>query len=224
MLGAVTTQQGPVSALLAKVPVASSTAHMVVAPPPASNGVGHERALLDGVTLDRPFGMVTTILNNAIERVLGFRDDRLGNGLQQVALAGTQLVQAGLRHAAAGKGIVAAGSSVLGKILPFAGIASGIAQVWQGWQELDNPTSVLDILGSRTGRTGLLSIAASGLLFVPGVGPALSGAVLRIVAGANELDAFHSLDKPTRAVEHASTDVARRAHPFDETPHNPYDR
>jgi hypothetical protein len=210
--------------MLARVPAASAASQLSVAPPAPTQGIGHDRALLDGVTLDRPFGMVSTVINNAIEHVTGYRDDRLGNGLQQVTLAGLQFVQAALKHGAAGKGIVATGSSLLGKVLPVAGIASGLAQVWQGWHELDNPSSPLDILGSRTGRTGLISVAASGLLFVPGVGTALSGAVLRILACANELDVFHALDKPSHALEHTKPDMAAKAHPFDNTPLNPYDR
>ncbi|MEO6867362.1 MAG: hypothetical protein ABI200_05020 [Gaiellales bacterium] len=212
------------SRLLARVPAASSTLDQAYAPPPPTKGVGKDRALLDGVTLDRPFGAVSTIITNAIEHLTGYRDERLGAGTQQVLLAGTQLVQATLRHAAQGKGIVAESSSVLGKILPVAGIVSGIAQVWQGWHELDHPTSPLDILGSRTARTGLLSIAASSMLFIPGVGSALGGALMRIAAGANELDLFHSLDLPSHSLEQGPGAVAAKAHPFDRTPTNPYDK
>lgn len=215
--------QGPASALLARVPERSAMLAATPAPTP-TDGVGHERAWLDGVTLDRPFSVIPTVLTNVVESLTGERDDRVGSSLSQVLLAGQQLVQAGLRHASAGTGIVATGSSVLGKLLPIAGVASGIAQVWQGWNELEDPSSPLDVVRSRTARTGLLTVAASGLLFVPGVGTALAGAATRLVAAANELDMFSFLDAPARPVEEQGRDVAARVHLLDRTPLDPYDR
>jgi hypothetical protein len=211
-------QRGPTLGL----PVA--TTPQTPAPTPTV-GVGHERALLDGVTLDRPFEMVPTLLTNVVERVTGERDDRTGRSLSQLLLAGQQIVQAGLRHAAAGQGIVATGSSVLGKVLPVIGIASGAMQVWKGWNELqDHSDGPLALIHSRTARTGLLDILAGSLLFVPGVGSALGGAATRIAAAANELDAFAFLDAPSTRVEDQGADVAGRVYLLDETPTNPYDR
>lgn len=193
--------------------------------PTATVGTGHERALLDGVTWDRPTDVIPTLLTNLVEQVTGERDERSGRAISQVLLAGQQLVQAGLRHAADGKGIIATGSSVLGKVLPTIGIVSGAMQVWKGWNELESHDGgPLSIIGSRTARTGLINILAGALLFVPGVGAALSGAATRLVAAANELDAFQSLDAPSRRVEEHGLAVARRVHFLDETPLDPYDR
>jgi len=203
----------------------SPNAPAPTAAPPASRGTGHDRALLDGVTLDRPTEMVSTALTNLVERVTGERDGRSGRALTQVLLAGYQFVQAGLHHAAAGKGIVATGSSVLGKVLPALGVASGAMQVWKGWSELESHDGgPLAILGSRTGRSGVLNVIAGALAFVPGFGTALGGAVTRLVAAANEMDVFSFLDAPTRSVEEQGAAVAQRVHPLDETPLNPYDR
>ncbi|MCW2921134.1 MAG: hypothetical protein JWL76_1008 [Thermoleophilia bacterium] len=194
-------------------------------PPPATKGTGYDRALLDGVTLDRPTEIVPTALTNVDERVTGTRDDRDGRALMQVGLAGYQFVQAGLHHVAAGKGIVATGSSVLGKVLPTIGVVSGVAQVWRGWNELENHDGgPFAILGSRTARSGLLNIVAGALAFVPGVGTAIGGAVTRLAAAANELDAFSFLDAPTVRVEDKGLAVAKRVHLLDETPLDPYDR
>ncbi len=193
--------------------------------PPPSRGTGHDRALLDGVTFDRPTDIVPTMLTNLVERITGTRDERDGRALMQVGLAGYQFVQAGLHHVAAGQGIVATGSSALGKILPTIGVVSGAAQVWRGWNELErHDGGPLAILGSRTGRSGLLNIVAGALAFVPGVGTAIGGAVTRLVAAANELDAFSFLDAPTRSVEEQGLAVAKRVHLLDETPLDPYDR
>lgn len=197
----------------------------VTPPPPASRGTGHDRAPLDGVTLDRPTDIVPTALTNVVERLTGTRDERDGRALMQVGLAGYQFVQAGLHHVAAGKGIVATGSSVLGKVLPTIGVVSGVAQVWRGWNELESHDGgPLAILGSRTGRSGLLNIVAGALAFVPGVGTAIGGAMTRLVAAANELDAFSFLDAPTQRVEDQGFRVAKRVHLLDETPLDPYDR
>ncbi len=193
--------------------------------PPATRGTGHDRAPLDGVTLDRPTDIVPTVLTNLVEKLTGTRDERDGRALMQVGLAGYQFIQAGIHHAAAGKGIVATGSSVLGKVLPTIGVIGGAAQVWKGWNELEHHEGgPLAILGSRTGRSGLLNVLAGALAFVPGVGTAIGGAVTRLVAAANELDAFSFLDAPTRRVEDQGAAVAKRVHVFDETPLNPYDR
>lgn len=193
--------------------------------PDPSRGVGHDRALLDGVTLDRPLEIVPTFLTNAVERVTGVRDERSGRSLGQMLLAGQQLIQAGLRSASRGDGAVAAGSSVLGKVLPLVGIGTGVAQVWKGWNELESREGgPLALIGSRTARTGVLNVLAGALLFVPGVGPALAGAATRIVAAANELDAFAALDAPTRRIEEQGEAIAGRVYLLDETPTIPFDR
>jgi hypothetical protein len=193
--------------------------------PTPTVGVGHERALLDGVTLDRPTEMVSTALTNLVERITGERDERSGKSLTQLLLAGYQLVQAGLRSAAQGSGVVAAGSSVLSKVLPVVGIATGAMQVWKGWNELDSHAGgPLALLGSRTARSGLLNVLAGALLFIPGVGTALAGAATRLVAAANELDAFRVLDAPTTRVEDKGEAVAKRVYLLDETPTDPFDR
>ncbi|MBC7461509.1 MAG: hypothetical protein H7287_09115 [Thermoleophilia bacterium] len=194
------------------------------APVPTA-GTGHDRNLLDGVTLDRPFEIVSTALTNLVEHVTGARDERTGRALTQIGLAGQQLIQAGLRSAARGSGVIAAGSSVLGKVLPLVGIASGVGQVWEGWNELtSHEEGLLSIVHSRTARTGLLQVAASAFLFVPGVGTAISGAVLRVAAAANEMDMFSSLDWKTRRVEEQGVDVAEKVHIFDATPTVAHDR
>lgn len=193
--------------------------------PAASKGTGRDRDWFDGVTIERPAEMVPTFLTNVAESITGTRDARVGRALNQVGLAGYQFVQAGLHHAARGQGIIATGSSVLGKVLPTLGIAAGAAQVWRGWNELEShDDGVLSILGSRTGRSGLLNVLAGALAFVPGVGTAIGGAVTRLVAAANEMDVFSFLDAPTRSVESQGEDVARKVHVFDRTPTNPYDR
>lgn len=193
--------------------------------PAPSRGVGHHRDWLDGVTLDRPTEAVPTMFTNVVESVTGARDERHGRALTQLVLAGYQLGQAGLHRAARGHGVVATGSSVLGKLLPTAGVALGVAQVWKGWNELEDTSGgPLSILGSRTGRSGLLNVVAGALAFVPGVGTAVGGVLTRLVAAANELDAFRFLDAPTRSVEAQGHAVARRVHVLDETPLDPYDR
>lgn len=193
--------------------------------PEASVGVGRHRALSDGVTLDRPFEMLPTFFTNVLERVTGERDERGGKAVTQLLLAGQQLLQAGLRSVASGTGAVAAGSSVLGKVLPVVGVASGVVQIRKGWTELgERANDPTDLIHSRTARTGVLQVLAGALLFVPGVGTALSGAATRLVAAANELDAFRSLDWPTTRVEEQGAAVAARVHPLDETPTDPHDR
>ena len=195
------------------------------AAPTPTGGVGHERDWTDGVTLDRPTEIVPTFLTNVVESITGSRDERSGRALSQVLLAGYQFIQAGLHHAARGQGIVATGSSVLGKLLPSLGVAAGAAQVWKGWNELESHDGgPLSILGSRTGRSGLLNVLAGALAFFPGVGTAVGGAVTRLAAAANEMDVFSFLDAPTRSIEEQGEAVARRVHVFDETPTDPYDR
>ncbi|MCW2973024.1 MAG: hypothetical protein JWN72_1297 [Thermoleophilia bacterium] len=205
--------------LTAPSPVAEGPA------PTPTKGTGHDRAFLDGVTIDRPFEAVSTILTNVVEHVTGYRDERTGRALSQLGLAGQQLVQAGLRSASRGSGVIAASSSVLGKVLPLVGVASGLGQVWQGWNELEShEDGLLSIIHSRTGRTGLLQVAASALLFVPGFGTAIAGAVMRVAAAANEMDMFQSLDWKTVRVEKQGADVAEKVHIFDATPTVAHDR
>lgn len=196
-----------------------------VAAPDATEGTGRDRDWFDGVTIERPAEMIPTFLTNVVESLTGTRDARTGRALTQVGLAGYQFIQAGLHHAAQGQGIIAAGSSVLGKVLPAIGVASGAAQVWRGWNELQShEDGLLSILGSRTGRTGLLNVVAGALAFVPGFGTAIGGALTRLVAAANEMDMFSFLDAPTVSVESKGYDVAKRVHIFDRTPTDPYDR
>jgi hypothetical protein len=196
-----------------------------VAAPAPTEGTGHDRDVLDGVTWNRPFEVMPTLLTNLVEKVTGERDDRMGRAISQVLLAGLNVVQAGLRSAAQGTGAVAVGSSVLGKVLPVIGIGSGVMQVWKGWNELQSHDGgPLSLIGSRTARTGMLQVLAGALMFIPGVGPLLGSAGMRMVAAANELDAFHSLDAPTRKVEEAGAHVARTVHVFDQTPTDPFDR
>jgi hypothetical protein len=195
------------------------------AAPAATEGTGLDRDWLDGVTLDRPTEVVPTFLTNVVESITGDRDERIGRALSQVGLAGYQFAQAGIHHAARGQGLLATGSSVLGKVLPAIGVTAGAMQVWKGWNELqDHSGGPLAILGSRTGRSGLLNVLAGALAFVPGVGTAIGGAVTRLVAAANEMDAFSFLDAPTRSVESQGEHVAGRVHLLDETPTDPYDR
>lgn len=196
-----------------------------IGPPPATQGTGHDRALLDGVTIDRPLEMVSTLLTNAAERMTGSRDERSGPALTQLLLAGQQFVQVGLRYAAQGSGVIATGSSLLGKVLPMVGIASGAWQIYKGWNELDNhDEGVMSLIHSKSARTGIMQVLAGGLLFIPGVGPALAGAATRLVAAANEMDVFHSLDWASTPVEEKNAAIARKLHPLDRTPTNPYDR
>jgi hypothetical protein len=193
--------------------------------PAASAGTGHDRALLDGVTIDRPFEAIPTILTNVVEHITGTRDERTGRALSQVGSAASQFIQAGLRLAARGEGVIAAGSSLLGKILPLAGVAAGVAQVWKGWNELDSHADgLLSVIHSRTARTGLLDIAASAMLFIPGIGSAIGGAVLHLGAAANEMDMFHALDWSTQRVEAQGSAVAEKVHVLDATPTVTYDR
>lgn len=207
--------------LQASLPAPANPEHP--APDPTA-GTGFDRAPLDGIALDRPFDMVPTILTNVVESLTGERDERSGRAISQILLAGQQLLQAGLRHAANGTGAIATGSSILGKVLPVIGIGSGLAQVWRGWNELESHDGgPLALLGSRTARTGMLQVLAGGLLFVPGVGPALAGAATRLLAAANEFDAFSFLDAPTTTLEDQGDDVAARVHVLDRTPTDPYD-
>jgi hypothetical protein len=192
--------------------------------PTPTKGTGHDRAPLDGITLDRPIDAIPTFLTNLVERETGVRDERSGRAIGQVLLAGQQLVQAGLRSAAAGNGVVATGSSALGKVLPTIGIGAGMMQVWKGWNELQShEDGVFSLIHSRTARTGMLQTLASALLFVPGVGSAIGGAVLRLGAAANEMDAFSSLDWQTLRVEDQGAKIARRVHVFDRTPTDAHD-
>lgn len=177
----------------------SMTASAATTPRPGSGGSagGYQRDWLDGATIDKPWEMVPTVLTNIVESLTGKRDERTGRALSQVGLAGYQFAQAGLHHAARGQGFIAAGSSVLGKVLPAIGVAAGVAQVIKGWSELeDTSAGPLSILGSRTGRSGVLNVVAGALAFIPGVGTAVGGAITRLVAAANEMDAFSFLDAP----------------------------
>lgn len=195
------------------------------AAPTPSTGTGHSRDWLDGITLDRPTEVVPTVLTNIVESITGSRDERTGRAASQVLLAGYQFAQAGIHHAARGQGIIATGSSVLGKLLPSIGVGLGAMQVWKGWNELqDTSGGPLAILGSRTGRSGLLNVVAGALAFVPGVGTAIGAAATRLIAAANEMDAFSFLDAPTVSIEEQGEAVARRVHVLDETPTDPYDR
>jgi len=158
------------------------------------------------------------------ESISGTRDPRVGRSLAQILLAGQQIIQAGLRSMAKGNGAIAAGSSVLGKVLPMLSVASGSAQIWRGWNELQSHEGgPLSLIHSKTARTGMLQVLAGAMLFVPGVGPALGGAISRIGAAANEMDMFKSLDWATVPIEQRGTTVARIAHPFDKTPTNATD-
>lgn len=193
--------------------------------PTATSGTGYERDWFDGVTLDRPLAIVPTFLTNIVESLTGKRDERTGRALSQVGLAGYQFAQAGMHHIARGQGIVAASSSVLGKVLPTLGVTAGLMQVWKGWSELtDTSAGPISILGSRTARSGILNVVAGALAFVPGVGTAVGGALTRLVAAANEMDMFSFLDAPTVALEEQDEQTARRVHILDRTPTNPYDR
>lgn len=192
--------------------------------PTPTRGTGYDRAPLDGITLDRPLDAAPTFLTNLVEHATGIRDERSGRALGQVALAGQQLVQAGLHSAAAGKGVIAAGSSVLGKVLPTIGVGAGLLQVWKGWNELQShDEGIFSLIHSRTARTGILQTIASALLFVPGFGTAIGGAALRIGAAANEMDAFSSLDWKTVRVEDQGERIARRVHVLDRTPTDAHD-
>lgn len=113
-----------------------------------------------------------------------------GAGHDRALLDGYRFVQAWLHAAARGNGIIATGSSVLGKLLPALGVASGAAQVWKGWNELDSHDGgPLSIIGSRTGRSGLLNVPAGALAFVSGVGTAIGGAITRRGAGVRRRQA-----------------------------------
>ncbi len=190
-------------------------------PQPGDRNTG----LFDGVTLDRPLSAVPTFFSNVYERITGVDDPRVGRSLSQLLLAGERLVQAGLRHAAQGQGLLAKGSSVLGKVLPVFSMATGAMQVWKGWNELQShDDGLLSIIHSKNGRTGLMQVAAGALLLVPGVGGALAGSVTRIAAAANEMDVFSSLDWPTKPVDQQDANVLRFLHPFDRTPRIASDR
>lgn len=155
--------------------------------------------IFDGLDNLNPFEMVPAILSNVAERVTGVHDPRVGRAASQLLLASERLVEAGLRSMAQGTGVLAKGSSVLGKVLPIVSISLGAAQVWKGWNELSShQEGALSIIHSKTGRTGLMQVLAGALLFVPGVGGALSGSFARVAAAANEMDYFSALDWPTR--------------------------
>jgi hypothetical protein len=184
-----------------------------------------DRPLSDGVTIDRPMEIVPTFLTNVAERITGEHDPRVGKALTNVLLAGERLITAGLRSAGNGTGAVAAGSSLLSKALPLFSIATGAVQIWKGWNELQShDDGVVSIIHSKTGRTGLLQVLAGVLLFVPGVGPVLGGALTRLATAANEMDMFSDLDWPSVPVEQTNEKLAQRLHPFDETPTIAHDR
>jgi hypothetical protein len=144
-----------------------------------------------------PLDVVPDVLTNIVEQVTGDHDPRVGRALTQVLLAGERFARAGLRSAAQGKGLIATGSSALGTLLPFVSIGVGVSQVVRGWSELSpHQRDVAGIIQSKVMRTGMLQVLAGALLFVPGVGGALSGAGARLAAAANEMDWFDFLDAP----------------------------
>lgn len=206
------------------VAVAAAAPATVPAPPSDPATTGANREIFDGVDLTRPFDILPHIFTNLTEHFTGQRDPRTGRALTQILYAGERFITAGLRSMSQGTGAIAAGSSILGKILPTLGIATGVMQIWRGWNELqshdDGPFSIIH---SKTGRTGLLQVLAGALLFVPGVGGALAGSLARIGSAANEMDTFKQFDWPTVPIESRGTTIARIAHPFDPTPTNALD-
>lgn len=192
------------------------------APSTLQPGERESDSIFDGVTLTRPFEAVPTILTNVIENLTGVHDPRYGLATANVIMAGERLLTAHLKRVGQGSGVIATGSSVLGKILPLVSIGAGAMQVWQGWNELQShDEGVLSVIHSKKARSGLLQIASGALLFVPGIGAILGGAATRLAVAANEMDVFKSLDWPTAPI--ASTTMARVLHPLDRTPHNPQD-
>jgi hypothetical protein len=188
------------------------------AAPPLDPQTG-ERGIFDGVSASRPFEATTTIATNVIERATGVRDQRYGAAATHGLLAGERLVVSLLRYVAEGRGVVAAGSSVLGKVLPLLNIGNGALDVWTGWKELaDRSDGPLSLLHSKTAREGLLGIAAGVSLLIPGWGAMLVGAAFAGLSVANDLDVFHALDAPTVPIEAQGTAAARIAHPLDRTP------
>lgn len=179
--------------------------------------------LFDGVSLDRPLEMFPTFVGNLYHAVTGKDDPRMGKAITEVVLAGERLVTGGLRGIGNGNGVIAAGSGFLGRALPALGMGLGMMDVWKGWNELSSHEGgPLALMGSKTARSGLLGTFASATLFVPGPIPMIAGIGARLLAAANELDAFDFLDKPTRDVE-ADPRTARVLHPLDDTPHDPGD-
>lgn len=180
----------------------------------SSNGI------LEGITIDRPLEMFPTLMGNIYTHFTGKEDPRMGKALTEVALAGERLVTGSLRGIGNGTGAIAAGSGILGRALPTLGIGLSALDVWKGWHELkSHEGGPLSLLGSKTARSGLLGMFASASLFVPGAGPMISGIGARLLAAANELDAFSFLDKPTtEPLDERDPNKAKLLHPFDSTP------
>ncbi len=190
---------GPTTGMLLARAAAQPQTALASAPQATSHASGHDRGIFDGLDDLNPLEMVPAVLSNVAERLTGEHDPRVGRAATQLLLASERLVEAGLRSMARGTGVIAKGSSVLGKVLPIVSMTLGAAQVWKGWNELpSHQDGVLSIIHSKTGRTGLMQVLAGALLFVPGVGGALSGSFARVVAAANEMDYFASLDWPQR--------------------------
>lgn len=215
-------QLGPQSAAPAPAPARGSPS---TARGSTAAAVDGEHEIWDGISADRPLEIVPTVLTNAIENLTGTRDERYGKALTHVLLASERFVQAGLRHASRGNGVVATGSSVLGKVLPTLSIGMGAFQVWKGWNELQShDDGPLSIIHSKTARSGMFQVAAGALLFIPGVGPAIGGALMRLGAAANEMDELSFLDWPTVSADQQGGRIAKVVHPFDRTPAVPGDR
>ena len=183
------------------------------------------RGLLDGVTLNRPLDVIPNFITNMYERSTGKRDPRVGLAGSHLLIAGERFVLAGLRHASEGEGLIAKGSSFLGKVLPMFNIGFGGFEMVKGWNELQShDDGILGLIHSKEARSGLLQVLAGASMLVPGVGGAVAAGILMVGAAANDLDAFKFLDRPTIPVEDVQgSKLARVAHPFDRTPGNPYD-
>ena len=212
---------GALPHLATGAPQAAATA----APAPTSESDDSDGGLTRGLSWSRPLDAIPTLITNVAEDLTGERDERIGRAGASVLLAGERLLRAGMRALGHGTGAVAAGSNLLRTVLPIAGMGYGAVQVWEGWKELQShEDGPLSIIHSKRGRTGLMSMAASAMWFVPGVGGALAGAALRLGTAANEMDVFKSMDWQTVEVESSDPRAARIVHPFDPTPANPYDQ
>jgi hypothetical protein len=164
--------------------------------------------------------MFPTLMGNIYTHFTGKEDPRMGKALTEVVLAGERLVTGGLRGIGNGSGAIAASSGILGRALPALGMGLSALDIWKGWHELkSHEGGPLSLLGSKTARSGLLGMVASATLFVPGVGPMVAGIGSRLLAAANELDAFSFLDKPTNdPIDERDPRKAKLLHPFDRTP------
>jgi hypothetical protein len=191
--------------------------------PPVDPATG-ERGLFDGVTLSRPFEVFSTIATNAVEIATGVRDERYGKAVTHGALAAERGVVSLLRYVAAGRGVVAASSGVLGHVLPLVNIANGVLDIVTGWKSLaSHDGGPLAILHSKVGREGVLGVLAGASLLIPGWGGMLASAVFAATSVANDLDAFDGLDEPSSAQQVVDATTARIAHPLDRTPTVAYD-